>query len=172
MSCLSPVCVVSLGFRAESIVRELELLGRVTSLDLNHDRTELLTCSRDDLIKIIDLRTNAVRQTFRWVLSWPVVLDSLRWPQLTVLTLCVCFQRSGLQVWSWLDQSDLQVGSTWFLYRGTFPVLPAWLNVDSFFFFKVLMAATWQEDLLTERSTSGTSWRGKWTKLWTETTSK
>ncbi|XP_071352172.1 autophagy-related protein 16-1 isoform X3 [Trachinotus anak] len=50
--------------RAESIVRELELLGRVTSLDLNHDRTELLTCSRDDLIKIIDLRTNSVRQTF------------------------------------------------------------------------------------------------------------
>ncbi|KAM6933387.1 autophagy-related protein 16-1 [Xenentodon cancila] len=50
--------------RAESIVRELELLGRVTSLDLNHDRTELLTCSRDDLLKIIDLRTNSVRQTF------------------------------------------------------------------------------------------------------------
>ncbi|XP_030254022.1 autophagy-related protein 16-1 isoform X5 [Sparus aurata] len=50
--------------RAESIVRELELLGRVTSLDLNHDRTELLTCSRDDLVKIIDLRSNAVRQTF------------------------------------------------------------------------------------------------------------
>ncbi|XP_062329941.1 autophagy-related protein 16-1 isoform X1 [Osmerus eperlanus] len=50
--------------RAESIVRELELLGKVTSLDLNHDRTELLACSRDDLIKIIDLRTNAVRQTF------------------------------------------------------------------------------------------------------------
>ncbi|XP_055053515.1 autophagy-related protein 16-1 isoform X6 [Misgurnus anguillicaudatus] len=50
--------------RSESIVRELELLGRVTSLDLNHDRTELLTCSRDDLVKIIDLRGNAVRQTF------------------------------------------------------------------------------------------------------------
>ncbi|XP_067362323.1 autophagy-related protein 16-1 isoform X3 [Channa argus] len=50
--------------RAESIVQELELLGRVTSLDLNHDRTELLTCSRDDLIKIIDLRANAVRHTF------------------------------------------------------------------------------------------------------------
>ncbi|XP_049431960.1 autophagy-related protein 16-1-like isoform X3 [Epinephelus fuscoguttatus] len=50
--------------RAESIVKELELLGRVTSLDLNHDRSELLTCSRDDLVKIIDLRTNAVRQTF------------------------------------------------------------------------------------------------------------
>uniref|UniRef100_A0A3Q2PHT0 ATG16 autophagy related 16-like 1 (S. cerevisiae) n=1 Tax=Fundulus heteroclitus TaxID=8078 RepID=A0A3Q2PHT0_FUNHE len=50
--------------RAESIVREMELMGRVTSLDLNHDRSELLTCSRDDVLKIIDLRTNAVRQTF------------------------------------------------------------------------------------------------------------
>ncbi|XP_077397389.1 autophagy-related protein 16-1 isoform X2 [Festucalex cinctus] len=49
--------------RAESSVRELELLGRVTSLDLNPDRTELLTCSRDDLLQIVDLRTNAVRQT-------------------------------------------------------------------------------------------------------------
>ncbi|XP_034404384.1 autophagy-related protein 16-1 isoform X2 [Cyclopterus lumpus] len=49
--------------RTESRGQELELLGRVTSLDLNHDRTELLTCSRDDLVKIIDLRTNAVRQT-------------------------------------------------------------------------------------------------------------
>uniref|UniRef100_A0A3B3Y957 APG16-like 1 n=1 Tax=Poecilia mexicana TaxID=48701 RepID=A0A3B3Y957_9TELE len=50
--------------RAESIVREMELLGRVTSLDLNHDRSELLTCSRDDVLKIIDLRSNAIRQTF------------------------------------------------------------------------------------------------------------
>lgn len=49
-------------------MQELELLGRVTSLDLNHERTELLTCSRDDLLKIIDLRTNAVRQTLRSVL--------------------------------------------------------------------------------------------------------
>lgn len=50
--------------RSESIVRELELLGRITALDLNPERTELLTCSRDDLLKIIDLRVNAVRQTF------------------------------------------------------------------------------------------------------------
>lgn len=59
---LITVCVC---VRAESIVCELELQGKVTSLDLNHDRTELLTCSRDDLVKIIDLRNNAVRQTFR-----------------------------------------------------------------------------------------------------------
>ncbi|NWH80585.1 A16L1 protein, partial [Piaya cayana] len=42
--------------RTESIVKELELLGRITALDLNSERTELLTCSRDDLLKIIDLR--------------------------------------------------------------------------------------------------------------------
>ncbi|XP_069831623.1 autophagy-related protein 16-1 isoform X2 [Dendropsophus ebraccatus] len=50
--------------RTECIVRELELQGRITALDLNPERTELLSCSRDDLIKIIDLRANAVRQTF------------------------------------------------------------------------------------------------------------
>ncbi|XP_074860091.1 autophagy-related protein 16-1 isoform X2 [Carettochelys insculpta] len=50
--------------RTESIVRELELGGRITALDLNPERTELLTCSRDDLLKIIDLRVNAVKQIF------------------------------------------------------------------------------------------------------------
>lgn len=51
--------------RTESIVKELELLGRITALDLNSERTELLTCSRDDLLKIVDLRVGAVKQTFR-----------------------------------------------------------------------------------------------------------
>ncbi|XP_063298437.1 autophagy-related protein 16-1 isoform X5 [Pelobates fuscus] len=50
--------------RTETVVRELELQGRITALDLNPDRTELLSCSRDDFIKIIDLRACAVRQTF------------------------------------------------------------------------------------------------------------
>nr|XP_025044408.1 autophagy-related protein 16-1 isoform X3 [Pelodiscus sinensis] len=50
--------------RTESIVQELELFGRITALDLNPERTELLTCSRDDLLKIIDLRVNTVKQTF------------------------------------------------------------------------------------------------------------
>ncbi|XP_062438562.1 autophagy-related protein 16-1 isoform X7 [Rhea pennata] len=50
--------------RTESIVKELELFGRITALDLNSERTELLTCSRDDLLKIIDLRVSAVKQTF------------------------------------------------------------------------------------------------------------
>uniref|UniRef100_A0A2D4IJS7 Autophagy-related protein 16 domain-containing protein n=1 Tax=Micrurus lemniscatus lemniscatus TaxID=129467 RepID=A0A2D4IJS7_MICLE len=51
--------------RTESVVREVELLGRITALDLNPERTELLTCSRDDLLKIIDLRISAVKHTFR-----------------------------------------------------------------------------------------------------------
>nr|KAF6493665.1 autophagy related 16 like 1 [Rousettus aegyptiacus] len=50
--------------RSETIIREMELLGKITALDLNPERTELLSCSRDDLLKIIDLRVNAVRQTF------------------------------------------------------------------------------------------------------------
>lgn len=54
-------------FRTECVVREMELLGRITALDLNPERTELLTCSRDDLLKIIDLRVNVVKQTFRSV---------------------------------------------------------------------------------------------------------
>ncbi|XP_015745913.1 autophagy-related protein 16-1 [Python bivittatus] len=50
--------------RTECVVREVELLGRITALDLNPERTELITCSRDDLLKIIDLRSNTVKQTF------------------------------------------------------------------------------------------------------------
>ncbi|XP_013929772.1 PREDICTED: autophagy-related protein 16-1 isoform X3 [Thamnophis sirtalis] len=50
--------------RTESVIQEMELLGRITALDLNPERTELLTCSRDDLLKIIDLRINAVKHTF------------------------------------------------------------------------------------------------------------
>ncbi|XP_058521105.1 autophagy-related protein 16-1 isoform X2 [Ochotona princeps] len=50
--------------RSETVVREMELLGKITALDLNPERTELLSCSRDDLLKVIDLRANAVKQTF------------------------------------------------------------------------------------------------------------
>ncbi|XP_078266852.1 autophagy-related protein 16-1 isoform X2 [Rhinoraja longicauda] len=50
--------------RTESIVKEVELQGRITALDLSPDHTELLTCSRDDVLKIIDLRTNMTKQSF------------------------------------------------------------------------------------------------------------
>lgn len=68
-----PACIKSqaaVSLRSESVVREMELLGKITALDLNPERTELLSCSRDDLLKVIDLRTNAVKQTFRyWALG-------------------------------------------------------------------------------------------------------
>ncbi|XP_078522147.1 autophagy-related protein 16-1 isoform X1 [Lissotriton helveticus] len=50
--------------RSESTVRELDLQGRITALDLNPDKSELLSCSRDDQLKIYDLRANAIRHTF------------------------------------------------------------------------------------------------------------
>nr|XP_020019503.1 autophagy-related protein 16-2 isoform X1 [Castor canadensis] len=39
--------------------------GRVTSLSLSHDQLHLLSCSRDDTLKIIDLRVFNIRQVFR-----------------------------------------------------------------------------------------------------------
>ncbi|XP_067841640.1 protein Atg16l2 [Heptranchias perlo] len=44
---------------------EIPLQGKVTSLDINSDRTQLLSCSRDDLLKVTDLRMNEVRQELR-----------------------------------------------------------------------------------------------------------
>ncbi|XP_043926519.1 autophagy-related protein 16-1 isoform X2 [Protopterus annectens] len=50
--------------RTECVVRELELQGRITSLDLNPERTELLACTRDDKLNILDLRSTAIKQTY------------------------------------------------------------------------------------------------------------
>ncbi|XP_013415279.1 autophagy-related protein 16-1 isoform X2 [Lingula anatina] len=50
--------------RSESSANEISLQGRVTSLDLSPDRNYLLSCSRDDTLKIIDLRMNQVTGTF------------------------------------------------------------------------------------------------------------
>ncbi|XP_064615207.1 autophagy-related protein 16-1-like [Liolophura sinensis] len=50
--------------RVETSSNELSLQGRVTSLDLTPDKLSLLSCTRDDTIKIIDLRMNQVSATF------------------------------------------------------------------------------------------------------------
>uniref|UniRef100_A0A673U345 Autophagy related 16 like 1 n=1 Tax=Suricata suricatta TaxID=37032 RepID=A0A673U345_SURSU len=76
--------------RSESIVREMELLGKITALDLNPERTELLSCSRDDLLKIIDLRINAVRQTF----SAPGFKCGSDWTRVVFSTLRPDFHRT------------------------------------------------------------------------------
>jgi len=39
--------------------------GRVTSLSLSQDQLHLLSCSRDDTLKVIDLRVSNIRQAFR-----------------------------------------------------------------------------------------------------------
>ncbi|XP_060682322.1 autophagy-related protein 16-1-like isoform X1 [Hemiscyllium ocellatum] len=44
---------------------EIPLQGKVTSLDINAERTQLLSCSRDDLLKVVDLRMNETRQELR-----------------------------------------------------------------------------------------------------------
>lgn len=41
--------------------------GRVTSLSLSHDQLHLLSCSRDDTLKVIDLRVSNIRQVFRYL---------------------------------------------------------------------------------------------------------
>uniref|UniRef100_A0A8D0LCY4 Protein Atg16l2 n=1 Tax=Sphenodon punctatus TaxID=8508 RepID=A0A8D0LCY4_SPHPU len=39
--------------------------GKVTSLSISHDQMHLLSCSRDNALKVIDLRINNIRQVFR-----------------------------------------------------------------------------------------------------------
>eukprot|EP00057_Strongylocentrotus_purpuratus_P023562 XP_011678036.1 PREDICTED: autophagy-related protein 16 isoform X2 [Strongylocentrotus purpuratus] len=46
--------------RSNARTKEILLNGKVTSLDLSPDRQSLLACTRDDALKIVDLRTNQV----------------------------------------------------------------------------------------------------------------
>ncbi|XP_065918240.1 autophagy-related protein 16-1-like isoform X2 [Dysidea avara] len=43
---------------------EITLAGRITSLDLSPDERLLLCCSRDDTLRLIDLRQNSISATF------------------------------------------------------------------------------------------------------------
>lgn len=49
----------------DQVVNEIQLHGKVTSLDLSPDLNYLLACSRDDSLKIIDLRTYQIISTFK-----------------------------------------------------------------------------------------------------------
>ncbi|XP_052823294.1 autophagy-related protein 16-1 isoform X2 [Octopus bimaculoides] len=44
----------------DGVVKEVSLGGRVTSLDLSKDGNQILCCTRDDSLKILDLRTCSV----------------------------------------------------------------------------------------------------------------
>ena len=49
--------------RQDSSSTEIQLQGRLTSLDLTQDKSQLLCCTRDDTLKVIDLRMNQVSST-------------------------------------------------------------------------------------------------------------
>ncbi|XP_022449461.1 autophagy-related protein 16-2 isoform X5 [Monodon monoceros] len=51
--------------RGPRCTQVIPVQGRVTSLSLSHDQLHLLSCSRDDTLKVIDLRVSNVRQVFR-----------------------------------------------------------------------------------------------------------
>uniref|UniRef100_A0ACB8FF05 Uncharacterized protein n=1 Tax=Sphaerodactylus townsendi TaxID=933632 RepID=A0ACB8FF05_9SAUR len=51
--------------RAPSCTQVIPVGGRVTSLSVSHDQMHLLSCSRDNALKVIDLRTHNIQQEFR-----------------------------------------------------------------------------------------------------------
>ncbi|KAM6157660.1 protein Atg16l2 [Rhynchocyon petersi] len=51
--------------RGPHCTQVIPVQGRVTSLNLSHDQLHLLSCSRDDTLKVIDLRVSNIRQVFR-----------------------------------------------------------------------------------------------------------
>uniref|UniRef100_A0A8C5MCT6 Autophagy-related protein 16 domain-containing protein n=1 Tax=Leptobrachium leishanense TaxID=445787 RepID=A0A8C5MCT6_9ANUR len=51
--------------RCKSCITEVMLEDKVTSLSLSPDQAELLSCSRDDVLSLIDLRTGNIRKELR-----------------------------------------------------------------------------------------------------------
>ncbi|XP_040195715.1 protein Atg16l2 [Rana temporaria] len=51
--------------RSENCVRELTLEEKITSLSMGQDQTQLLSCSRDDALSLIDLRRGEILHAFR-----------------------------------------------------------------------------------------------------------
>uniref|UniRef100_A0A8C9JG25 Protein Atg16l2 n=1 Tax=Panthera tigris altaica TaxID=74533 RepID=A0A8C9JG25_PANTA len=53
--------------RGPCCTQVIPVQGRVTSLNLSHDQLHLLSCSRDNTLKVIDLRVSNIRQVFRYL---------------------------------------------------------------------------------------------------------
>ncbi|XP_018103379.2 protein Atg16l2 [Xenopus laevis] len=51
--------------RSENCFREVTLEEKITSLFMDQEQGQLLSCSRDDVLSLFDLRTSIVRQVFR-----------------------------------------------------------------------------------------------------------
>uniref|UniRef100_A0A5F8G2H9 Protein Atg16l2 n=1 Tax=Monodelphis domestica TaxID=13616 RepID=A0A5F8G2H9_MONDO len=50
--------------RVPRCIQVIPVEGKVTSLSISSDQLHLLSCSRDDTLKVIDLRANNIRQVF------------------------------------------------------------------------------------------------------------
>ena len=55
--------------RTDCSANEIVLQGKITSLDLSKDCQYLLSCVRDDTIKLLDLRMNQIIKTFRYAIA-------------------------------------------------------------------------------------------------------
>lgn len=55
--------------RTDCSANEILLQGKITSLDLSKDCQYLLSCVRDDTIKLLDLRMNQIIKTFRYAIA-------------------------------------------------------------------------------------------------------
>lgn len=53
--------------RTDCSANDIVLQGKITSLDLSKDCKYLISCVRDDTIKLLDLRMNQIIRSFRWV---------------------------------------------------------------------------------------------------------
>lgn len=55
--------------RTDCSANEIVLQGKITSLDLSKDCQYLLSCVRDDTIKLLDLRMNQIIKSFRYAIA-------------------------------------------------------------------------------------------------------
>ncbi|XP_027629872.1 autophagy-related protein 16-2 isoform X2 [Tupaia chinensis] len=95
--------------RGPRCTQVIPVQGRVTSLSLSHDQMHLLSCSRDDTLKVIDLRVSNIRQVFRadgfrCGSDWTKAV--FRYVHLPVLSTCVP-SNPGVGVCSPLSPSPL-----------------------------------------------------------------
>eukprot|EP00731_Ephydatia_muelleri_P035572 Em0137g4a len=145
--------------RGNAAASEIALPGKVTSLDHNPDRQLLLCCSRDDTLRLIDLRQNSIMSTFStsgfkvsedWsracfspdgqyvaagsadgsVFVWEVASGRMKSKKEHTPT--VCFRGQKQEDGSWLDLDPwLDLDGSWLDLDGSWLGLDgSWLDLD------------------------------------------
>ncbi len=89
-------------------VSEVALEAKITSLDLSRNGSWLLACSRDDTLRLIDLRTTQLLRTFSTD-GFQVALDWTRATFSPDSEYCVVGSASGsVYIWNVNNQSRLE----------------------------------------------------------------